>query len=746
MAAAQLTSFAPSAYPLDTLFAVCLAVWLLLGRAAAAWFALGVILLLLTAVVAIEGRLDPRYSGDRILTQVRVLGFPERRGDVVQFLAEPVNDARLPARTRLSWREPPATPKGGDAWEVVLRLRVPRGASNPGGFDSEAWMFREGIGATGYVVASDRNRLLAAGEGGFLLALRQSIGERIDRAIRAPAVAAVVKAISIGTRHELSDDQWERYARTGTSHLMAISGLHIGLAAVASFVLAKLVLIVFRIRHGNHRFALVAGLVSAGSYVLISGSGVPAVRAFLMLAAVVAALARMRVPCGFRVWALALAVVVTTAPETTGNAGFLLSFAAVLLLLWLGAQSTGDAGPSPAHRAARRILALIRMQWVLLLGLLPATLMLFDRYAPASPLINLLAVPAFSLVTVPSTLLGLLLGGPFESVGNVLLRVAAASIEWIETILAMTLWPSGDQPAELGRTGAAIAIAGIAWACLPTGWPGRWLSVPAVVALLGWQPDRVASGCVRIVVLDVGQGQAVVVETEHTNLLYDTGPAWPGGGSAAANVILPYLAYRGIKQLDTTVVSHADLDHAGGLADLEADMPIGRVLSGEPLASLASESCHRAMPWRRDGVDFRFLGTGAGEDRRGNDASCLLELAAGEHRALLTGDIERPVEELLVSRGGVRSSVVVTVPHHGSRTSSSTAFIAAVDAHYALVSAAWMNRWGFPKDDVVRRWEKHGSRVISTSAAGTITVELCASGVSRPRLERQGRRRIWHSD
>ena len=353
----------------------------------------------------------------------------------------------------------------------------------------------------------------------------------------------------------------------------------------------------------------------------------------------------MRVPCGFRVWALALAVVVMTGPETTGNAGFLLSFAAVLLLLWLGAQSAGDAGPSPVRRALSRLLALIRMQWVLLLGLLPATLMLFDRYAPASPLINLVAVPAFSLVTVPAPLLGLLLGGPLESVGNALLWVAAVSIEFSEAILAMSLWPSGEQPAELGRTGAAIAVAGIAWACLPRGWPGRWLSVPALVALLGWQPDRPSAACVRLAVLDVGQGQAVVVETEHTNLLYDTGPAWPGGGSAAVNTILPYLAYRGIRNLDTTVVSHADLDHAGGLADLEAQMPIGRVLSGEPLAALASESCHKALPWHRDGVDFRFLGTGAGEDRHGNDASCVLEVRAGEHRAPPRDARCRPSEE-----------------------------------------------------------------------------------------------------
>ena len=197
--AAQLTSFAPWAYPLDTLFVNCLAVRLLLGRTAAICFASGVVLMLLTAVAVIENRVDPKYAGDRILTHVRVIGFPERQADRVQFLARAVDDPRIATLMRLSWRHPPAMPRGGDTWELVVRLRVPRGASNPGGFDSEAWMFREGIGATGYVVLSDRNRLLGSGQGGPVLAMRQAMGRRIDRIIASASVAAVIKAISIGT-------------------------------------------------------------------------------------------------------------------------------------------------------------------------------------------------------------------------------------------------------------------------------------------------------------------------------------------------------------------------------------------------------------------------------------------------------------------------------------------------------------------------------------------------------------------
>ena len=411
VAAAQLTSFAPFAYPLDRLFLTCLAVCLALGSRTAAVYALGIGLYLAHAAAVIESRVDPGYTGDNILTQVRVLGFPDIAGDGATFLVEPIDDARLPPRTRLSWREPPARPRGGDTWELVVRLKAPRGNLNPGGFDSEAWLFRERIGATGYVVASRRNHLLGAGKGGVLLAVRQALDRRLTRVVSDSRSAAVLKAISIGVRHELSDAQWERYARTGTSHLMAISGLHVGLAAAASYGLSIVILALFRVRRDNHALSLAVAIVFAGAYALLSGSGVPAVRAFIMLVAASLALIRTRSVTGFSAWAAALAVVTAYDPLTAGNAGYLLSFAAVLALLWLARQ-----------RAAGKVRLVIRMQWVLLLGLLPLTVLLFDRYAPAAPVINLVVVPLFSVVTVPATLLGLILGGPFEFAGNALLR------------------------------------------------------------------------------------------------------------------------------------------------------------------------------------------------------------------------------------------------------------------------------------------------------------------------------------
>lgn len=711
----------------------------------AAAFATGIGLYLVHAAVAIDARVDREYTGDNILTQVRVLGFPSHGENGTRFVATAVEDRRLPAKFRLVWREPRALPRGGDVWQLVIRLKRPRGAMNPGGFDSEAWLLRERIGGTGYVIDSPRNRLLATGEGGRLLALRQRLDQRISRVVTDQSAAAVLKAISIGTRHELSDDQWERYAVSGTSHLMAISGLHIGLAAIASYGLAMILMTLIRLRRRNHILALAVAVLVAGIYTLVSGAGIPAVRAFIMLAIGSIALLRTSATTGAAVWAAALLVVTTLDPLAAGNAGYVLSFGAVACLLWLGRHREVAVNGPVAYRLFWRLGPLLRMQAVLLLGLLPATVAIFDRFAPAAPAINLVAVPLFSVLVVPATLAGLILDGPLGALGDALLGLAAKAVGGLDDILAADVWPSGRAPGGLGIAGGISVLGAIAWAFLPRGWPGRWLSVPALMALLMWQPARPAAGCVSIAVLDVGQGQAIVVETATYTLVYDTGPAWPGGRSAAANTLLPYLAYRGIERIDTTVVSHADLDHAGGLAALAEAMPLGRLLAGESLEHLGfgAELCHGARPWQRDGIRFAFVSVRIGE-QVGNDASCVLEISAGPYRALLTGDIERPVETLLVRRGVLRKASVVTMPHHGSQTSSSTAFVTAVDADVAIASAGWENRWGFPKQDIVERWTRHGTTVLSTSTYGAIGVEICQDGPSTPRLERTARRRIWH--
>jgi len=262
-----------------------------------------------------------------------------------------------------------------------------------------------------------------------------------------------------------------------------------------------------------------------------------------------------------------------------------------------------------------------------------------------------------------------------------------------------------------------------------------------------WQPERLPAGCLRVTVLDVGQGQAIVVETRNTSLLYDTGPGWPGGRDAMSAIVLPYLRYRGIDALAATVVSHSDLDHAGGLDSLHAALPIGRLLAGEPIdkAGMNAADCHAVRPWRRDGFRFAFLTVPAAGHLDGNNRSCVLEIAHGADRVLLPGDIERPVEEALAAAGILRPATLVTMPHHGSRTSSSTAFIDGTQPALAIASAAYGNRWGFPKPAIVRRWQSYGAVVHTTAATGAVVLTLCAGQEPIVHLERPARQRLWHS-
>jgi len=745
--AAQLTSFGPSAYPLDRLFLVCLAVRLVLGCREAALFGAGVLLYLAHAFTLLESRLPQAYAGDSIVTQVRVLGFPETRSGATRFFAVVDDNRRLPAKLWLHWQAPPVSIRGGDVWELVVRLREPRGRANPGGFDIEGWLFREGVGATGSVVRHPRNRLLASAKGGLWLELRLYLAGRIGRVLGESDAAGVLRAITIGSRDGLNDALWERYARTGTTHLMAISGLHVGLAALAAYSVAMLAFAACRLRSENHRLALCVSLLAAGVYVGVSGSGIPALRAFVMLLFVAIAVVRRRPASPLTGLAFAAALVVVLAPADSGSAGFVLSYTAVLLLLWRACQSRSYERRSDWRRLFTLAVSM-RMQCTLLLGLLPATVLLFERYAPAAPLVNLLVVPVFSLLIVPLALLGLLLDGPSAPLGDALLRAAALAVELVDRLLAQRLWPTGEMHSSLGVVGAGCLLLAAAWAWLPRGFPGCHVCWPALAALLMWQPGRPPSGCADAVFLDVGQGQAVVVETRRTVLLYDTGPIYPSGGSAMQSVVLPYLRHRGIRGIDVTVISHADSDHSGGLNALAEALPTGRLLVGEPLGRHRrdSELCHRARPWQRDGVRFRFLPvTSAAGVRQGNDASCVLEVAAGERRILLTGDIERSAELLLLERAMLRPVDVVSVPHHGSSTSSSPGFVAAVAAETAIVSAGYANRWGFPRPEVAGRWENAGTAVLSTGDLGAISVRLCPQGAAPlAQAHRDRRRRVWH--
>lgn len=710
---------------------------------------LGLSWFLLAGQQIVDHRLQSLFSGDSLLTEVRIIEFPRKVGASVLMVVEPLDDERLPQRSRVSWFEPPAELSLGEVWQLELRLRRPRGLSNPGVFDREAWLFRNKIHATGYVVGGERNRRIATDRVTAIDDFRRRFIARAAEASTAPQTAAVLAAIGVGARHGISTEQWHRYAISGTSHLMAISGLHIGLAASAAFLFGRALAGLLTQRANARLVAILAGVVFASVYALVSGLGVPAQRAVIMLLVVAIALLRRRNCSPTATIALAALVVFLANPVATMSAGFHLSFSAVLLLFWLARRRERSVGSGGSFaKFTHSVHLLISMQLHLLFGLMPLTVLLFQRVAVLSLPANLVAVPLFSVVTVPFTLLGLALGGFLGSLGTGALRIAAFSIEILENLIArLVTLPFADiNIAGTHGVGWLLFVVPALLALLPRGWPGRYVAILGVALLILQPPSRPAPGCLDAYVLDVGQGLATVVRTESRTLVFDTGASFRGGGSVAEQVVVPFLKSRGIEQIDWLVVSHADIDHSGGVAALLKFADIGTLLAGEPLPATGFPAipCHSGQGWEADGVRFRVLHPPARSPRDGNNSSCVVLVEAGQHSVLLTGDIEAEAERQVVENFAFGQVDAVVIPHHGSLTSSSTAFVTAVSPEIAVVSAGFDNRWDFPKAAVSARWTGAGAHVLNTATSGAVSFRLCRDGgISGLRMDRHERRRFW---
>jgi competence protein ComEC len=701
------------------------------------------------AMDIVDARLSSEYEGDSMLAQLRIIDFPRTNGEAVSFVAAPLDDQRIPGKILLSWQEPPVSLRLGDIWALEVRLRRPRGNSNPGSIDYEAWLFRERIGASGYVVSGPRNVLLESNTAEGIDRLRIDFVNKTRQILGDDAAMPVVVAVAIGTRHLITAAAWERYARTGTSHLVAISGLHIGLAAVATYLLAGGVLGLFG--HSNHHMvALIAALLVAFAYAAVSGFAVPARRAILMLAMVTAVLVARREVQPSRILAVVGMAVILGDPIAVTEPGFHLSFAAVAILFWF-AKRTQHSHSRAWHRPLIAFRGLISMQLLLLIGLLPLTVAIFGRVSVTAPLINLIAVPLFSFVTVPFVLLSLALPDTASVIASLCLILAAKSIGFLEQLisLAASLSFSSIYVASLEGWVSFLLLLPAVWIALPPGWPvrhGAWLGA---ISLVLWRPPAPPEYCVDIRVLDVGQGLSLVLQTRERVLVYDAGPSWHNGGSAGERILLPFLRSRGIARVDRLIVSHSDLDHAGGVQALVDNMTVDDIQSGEALPWIERpiRRCQSQARWTWNGVRFSVLHPARPTTFSGNDASCVVLIEAGDHKALLSGDIESASEARLVRERTLPAVDFVTVPHHGSRTSSIGPFVQSLKPSVAVVSASYGNRWGFPKPDVVARWRSTGAEVINTAISGSISVRMCAeAGLGKPSRWRNQRRHLWQED
>jgi len=637
--------------------------------------------------------------------------------------------------------------RAGERWQFAVRLKPPHGFVNPGGFDYERWLFEQGVTATGYVRDEPVPVRLAAGPGRYWLARwRQGLRDRLVGVLGPGTPSALVRALVIGDRGGLSPAHWEVFARTGTSHLIAISGLHVGLVAGVVFLVTRWLWA----RAGNlalhlpaPRAGALAALAAALVYSGLAGFAVSTQRALVMLAVLLVAILAGRTLRPAAALMLALAAVLVVDPGSVLSYGFWLSFAAVAVLL---------------YALARRLRPAVlpwrwgHAQWAVALGLLPLLLFQFGTASLVAPAVNLIAVPLFGLV-LPMVLIGTLLtliGGwamPLQLVGQGL-ELAYQGLAWI----AATPWATVGLSARPSWVWLAAA-AGVLLLLAPRGLPGRWLGLVMTLPLLLVRPPTPATGQAQIVLLDVGQGLAAVVRTASHTLVYDTGPSFPSGFNTGDAVIAPYLREVGVRRVDLLVASHADQDHAGGLRGLMVEIPVERVLSGEPDAlndwldpglQARVEPCRRGQRWVWDGVELSMLHP----DRsgyEGNDSSCVLRVRTGSASVLLTGDIAARVERALAEVPGqtIASSVLVAA-HHGSATSTSAAFLDAVRPSLVLGSSGYANRFGFPAEAVRARVAARGIDWHDTADLGGIELSLMPSGeILGPIGYRQSADRLW---
>lgn len=701
---------------------------------------------------------------------------------VVETVLEPTYMA-VPPRIALSWyggeSSPAAAVRPGERWQLKVRLQRPHGNANPGGFDYELWLLEQGVRATGYVRSEGPNRRLAAfvpTAHNLIERTRDKLRHRILAALAGRPYAGVIVALVVGDQRGIAQADWQVFTRTGIGHLISISGLHItmiaGLAAGAaswlwrrSFLMPALQL---PLRLPAQRVAALAGMVAALGYVLLAGFGVPAQRTLYMLGVVALALWTDRLPGVTHVLALAAGVVVLLDPWAVMWPGFWLSFGAVALILYATAGRTAvhkqappadaPAGQTRRGRPLTRRQRLLRTlhgaaltQYAVTLGLVPLTMLLFAQVSLVSPLANAIAIPVVSLLVTPLALAGGVLPEPFATplllAAHWLVELLAASLQWLGAS-RLAIWTAPAPPWWL----FALALAGTGWLLAPRGWPNRWLGLATWVPLLAAPADAPAPGTVRVVAFDVGQGMAVLVETSGHRLLYDTGPAYGPDADAGGRVIAPYLRWRGIDRLDGVVVSHGDADHVGGAQSLLQAVRTGWLLSSLPgahpvaRASPRHVQCAAGQGWTWDGIRFDILhptaASHADPTLKSNARSCVLRIGAPGGSVLLAGDIEADQEAELVTRtrASLRADILLA-PHHGSGTSSTPAFLAAVQPRIVVFQVGYRNRYRHPKAAVFDRYGALGVERLRTDKTGAVLVEISA-GV-RTLKYRTARKRYW---
>ena len=653
---------------------------------------------------------------------------PEKAKFYVRLSA--IEDEKIPwyvhPKLRLSWQKPNLQLQLGDTIQLTVKLKPAHGFSNQGGFSYQKWLLLKGVRATGYVVNTTYAKGNAKGKAVIVVkpssSYRQVIYTKIKQATAQLPYQGLILALTVGEKHLITDSQWKTVKSTGISHLLAISGLHIGIVFLFGSMLAKLLLklycYVFNKEHIVPFVALFFGLAAALGYAWLAGFSIPTVRAFLMLCLLVLIISNKKLLNARFVIINTLFVIVLVNPLSLLEPGLWLSFVAVVVIIstfwWFPVLS--------ANKLVKYTQSIVKMQMALFIFMVPITILVFNGFSASGAVVNLIAVPWVSFVTVPLALIATVLS-IFNLPAESLFALADDSLAGLFILLEQPWINSGwvvfqHLPWYSWVSALIFALSLL----IPLRHKFRLASVllatPALLASLNlsggnqWQ----------VHVLDVGQGLSVVVEKNRRILLYDLGPIYKTGFNTVEHVVLPFLIHKGHQQVDYLVISHADSDHAGAHQKLLQQIKVDTILAPHKTLPNAKRCTPQTINWQ--GLTLQLLWPSGGNTppKSSNDSSCVIKISDGKHSVLLTGDISKRVEkQLLAFDADKLASTVLLAPHHGSNSSSTTEFISAVKPQYVVYSAGYLNRYKFPRTEVVKRYENSAVKQLNTAVSGQIS-------------------------
>lgn len=717
-----------------------LAVLLLAGRwrapaALMTGIALGAIYATAFASSRLETRLPTPLAGSDLRLTGTIDSVPERAGRVQQFRfsLDQCRDCWSPGATVvLSVYDPTLDIRAGERWAFTVRLERPRGTVNPGLFDYDGWLLAEDISARGYVRDSPApQRWAPAGPGSGLLQLRAAVWRNIEAAVPDSSLAGLMVALTIGESGAIGDVNWRKLSATGTNHLLIISGLHVGLIAGAGFRLARLL-------GAGQQVAGMLALLGASGYGFVAGMGLPVQRSLVMTAVALSGVLFARQIPPSSLFCVALAAVTLLNPLASLSSGFWLSFGAVFVLLFAFGACSRPGTTSPVTW----LQDLLRSQWIVFAGTMPVLAVTVSQISAVAMVANLVAIPWVSLLVIPPLLLALVFVPVSTGIASALFVAASHSLN--------AIWIFIERLAALEGVAVFSHVSWLALVCALTGsllmlaprgvlprWPGLLMWLPLVYPAS--QSDRE----MLVYAIDVGQGLAVLVRTPDHTLLYDAGPRFGERFDAGERIVTPLLRRQGVRtQIDTFVVSHGDIDHAGGADAIRRNFLVKTMISSD---GTTARDCRRRDQQRFGRTIIAIMPVSIeGSD---NDRSCVVlvtyHFPDGVISVLLPGDIERAGEHRMKDVP-LPPVDLMFAPHHGSLSSSTPMFLNHVSPGIAVVSAGYRNRFGHPDPVVLERYHRRGIRVFNTATSGAVAFRWQSANALEISEGRIAARRFWY--